>query len=435
MHPQPILAVLVVAGLGLAPASAETLTVCATGCDYTSINAAVDAASDGYVILLSAETYTEGSAISTDGKAIILRGAVDQTGAPTSIIDGAGSHRVLNCQEAETASTVLENLVVRNGSANSGGGMYVSGSPTIRNCVFTDNSAVLGGGVHCYLGRPSLSECRFTSNITTQNGGGMWNENGTANLTNCSFEGNVAGGDGGAMWNESGTTNLTSCSFEENVAGGDGGAMCYPGSSAPFVQGCVFTSNAATGRGGAINISNNGFGVVTECTFEENSALLGGALAQDRGTVAVSGSMATGNVAGAFGGFAFVDGGELNVVQSTISENVATGFAGGVYATTDRVAIAATNVCGNSLPQLFGWSNIGDVTLCRTCDDCQEGAATSVPCETGIRGDFNCDGVFDDDDYLAIRQDLGICAGDLNLDGVVDGADLGLLFTGWGRCP
>ena len=75
MHPQPILAVLVVAGLGLAPASAETLTVCATGCDYTSINAAVDAASDGYVILLSAETYTEGSVISTDGKAIILRGA------------------------------------------------------------------------------------------------------------------------------------------------------------------------------------------------------------------------------------------------------------------------------------------------------------------------------------------------------------------------
>ena len=33
-------------------ATADTLTVCASGCQYTSINAAIDAASDGDVILL-----------------------------------------------------------------------------------------------------------------------------------------------------------------------------------------------------------------------------------------------------------------------------------------------------------------------------------------------------------------------------------------------
>ena len=40
--------------------SAETITVCASGCDYTSINAAISAASGGDVIHLSAETYFQG---------------------------------------------------------------------------------------------------------------------------------------------------------------------------------------------------------------------------------------------------------------------------------------------------------------------------------------------------------------------------------------
>ena len=41
-------------------ASASTITVGASGCDDTSINAAISAASGGDVIHLSAETYFEG---------------------------------------------------------------------------------------------------------------------------------------------------------------------------------------------------------------------------------------------------------------------------------------------------------------------------------------------------------------------------------------
>ena len=61
-------------------ASAETITVCASGCDYTSINAAIGAASDGDVIQLAAETYFEGEQIDTLGKAITLAGCVGQGG-------------------------------------------------------------------------------------------------------------------------------------------------------------------------------------------------------------------------------------------------------------------------------------------------------------------------------------------------------------------
>ena len=66
-------------------ATADTLTVCASGCQYTSINAAIDAASDGDVILLAAETYLEGAAIVLDGTSITLQGATDTDGGPASI--------------------------------------------------------------------------------------------------------------------------------------------------------------------------------------------------------------------------------------------------------------------------------------------------------------------------------------------------------------
>ena len=75
--------------------SAETITVCSDGCDYTSINAAIGAANDGDVIQLAAETYFEGEQIDTLGKAITLRGVLDKTGEPASVLDGAGTHRVL----------------------------------------------------------------------------------------------------------------------------------------------------------------------------------------------------------------------------------------------------------------------------------------------------------------------------------------------------
>ena len=70
--------------------TAETITVCASGCDYTEINAAIDAASDGDVIQLAAETYYEGVEINTDGKAIVIQGVSvpDEDGPPETVIDG-----------------------------------------------------------------------------------------------------------------------------------------------------------------------------------------------------------------------------------------------------------------------------------------------------------------------------------------------------------
>ena len=122
-------------------ATAETITVCANGCDYTSINDAIDASSNGDVIQLAAETYFEGSQIDPDGKAITLRGVLNKAGEPASVLDGAEEHRVLRCNSDETDATSFENLVIQNGSdSDRGGGMNnFQSSPAQLNCRIKGN--------------------------------------------------------------------------------------------------------------------------------------------------------------------------------------------------------------------------------------------------------------------------------------------------------
>jgi len=67
--------------------------------------------------------------------------------------------------------------------------------------------------------------------------------------------------------------------------------------------------------------------------------------------------------------------------------------------------------------------------------------AYELVCEVGdCEGDLNDDGVVDGADLLIMLQNWGVCAdpgncpGDLNADGVVDGADLLILLSNWGDC-
>ena len=85
---------LIIAGSLTLPLQAATITVADDGADYTSIQAAVDAAVSGQdEVVVSPGTYLE--AINFNGKAITLR---SQSGDPTdTIIDGTGHYHVVQC--------------------------------------------------------------------------------------------------------------------------------------------------------------------------------------------------------------------------------------------------------------------------------------------------------------------------------------------------
>ena len=208
-----------------------TITVCASGCDFTSVNAAISAANDYDVIQLAAETYFEGEQIDTLGKAIIVRGASGKSGEPATVLDGSGEYTVLVCQSGETGATVFRNLVIQNGLT---GMSNNNSSPTLTNCTFTGNSTGgNGGGMYNSSSSPTLTDCTFTDNSANNYGGGMYNWNGSSpTLTGCTFTSNSANYLGGGMYNGQygdpalpTSPTLAKCTFVGNSAGLKGGGI------------------------------------------------------------------------------------------------------------------------------------------------------------------------------------------------------------------
>ena len=235
----------------------DTLTVCAQGCDYARIQDAIDAASEGDVIELRAETYTPDSSINPEGKALTLLGVVDEDGLPASVIDGRDTIRPIRCANSETALTIFQNLVVTRGSASgSGGGMYVGpgATPLVRNCLFIANACTGdGGGIVNIASFPTLIDTVFSGNVAGNSGGGICNFNGSnPTITNCLFEGNTANYGGGIVNLYGSAPVLFSCRFLDNIALLRGGGIADRSDSGSMVISCEFTGNEAAIEGGGV---------------------------------------------------------------------------------------------------------------------------------------------------------------------------------------
>jgi predicted outer membrane repeat protein len=156
--------------------------------------------------------------------------------------------------------------------------------PTVTNCTFRGNSAILGGGVYSESS-PKLTNCIFADN-SADGGGGMYNNGETSEcnsiLAGCVFRGNAAAHNGGGMYNLGRLAGpaLTKCVFVQNaVSVGGGGAIRNNISAAATLTNCLFIGNAAATFGGAIRNSNGAGATLTNCTFGANSAASGNAVA------------------------------------------------------------------------------------------------------------------------------------------------------------
>ncbi|MFC1854960.1 hypothetical protein ACFL2A_00270 [Thermodesulfobacteriota bacterium] len=175
--------------------AATTWTVCAGGgCDYTEIQTAIANANTiaGDTVLVSAGTYNITSPIDFLGKAITVKSA---SGAATTIIDANQTNSVVSFTNSETATSVLDGFTITDGQANPstlnyGGGIYIDdASPTIKNCIITQNASInSGGGIYLDGGSPTITNCTISQNESpTGGGGGLSLFNGSPTITNCTI--------------------------------------------------------------------------------------------------------------------------------------------------------------------------------------------------------------------------------------------------------
>jgi predicted outer membrane repeat protein len=233
------------------PAKADTITVCPDGsADYLTIQEGIDAASDGDEVVVCDWTYTGTGNKDLDfhGKAITVR---SENGPDNCIVDCENDGRGFYFHTSESRASALDGLTIRNGYAGLGGAVYCSSSdPTIINCTVAGNSAEYGAGVYCDWASPLITNCAITANTAAGGGGGVCCQFSSTVVTNCLFSDNVAGDSGGGMfainpiltrWGQT----LSNCSFR--------GSAALNGSWAQTLSNCSFSGNAAlNGKGGAV---------------------------------------------------------------------------------------------------------------------------------------------------------------------------------------
>jgi hypothetical protein len=146
--------------------------------DAPSIKAALYDGAHGDTVLLADGTFTghDNTEVSFMGKAIVVR---SQSGNPHAcIIDCMGSElnwsRGFLFYYGEGAGSVLEGVTIVNGYGYEGGGIWCWGSsPTIRNVIIMDNTALFsGGGLYCgSSSSPGLEGVTVYGNTSPDGGG------------------------------------------------------------------------------------------------------------------------------------------------------------------------------------------------------------------------------------------------------------------------
>ena len=212
--------------------------------EYPTIIAAIMVASNGDIIEIGPGTYVSSNTLDLQGKAITLRGSVDSSGYPTTIVAGQDSNRVFQCVSGEAADTIFANLLITGGHSTNGGGMFCENSnPTINNCVFQGNTSTYGGGLSCQEGNPTLNNCVFQANSAAE-GGGLRCFLSSPTLNNCLFLGNMADFSGGGMLAHFlSYPELNNCVIQGNSANVNGGGMYSNPTSSPSLANTILCGN------------------------------------------------------------------------------------------------------------------------------------------------------------------------------------------------
>jgi uncharacterized repeat protein (TIGR01451 family) len=390
--------------------AASLTTVCLEGfpdCQYTSIQAAVDAAIPGDVIKVAAGTYTGvnnyGGSVQMVyiSKTVTIQGGYTITDGFTGPPDPAANPTTLDALElgrvvyiTSNASITIENLSLTNGTAaGNGGGIYHAGDDLILNntTVFSNAAALGGGGVYIESGNVTLNGAQVLNSSALFSGGGIYNVGGVLNVSNGSViaqNRTMSSGFGGGIQNRA-TLTVTDSTVRDNYASNNGGGVYNSGTAA--IANSTILSNTMTfvglGGGGVFNSSigvmtvdsstiahnvtiatpvcaakgggiyNDGTLTITDSTINANEGQAPSWTSSGGGIFNGAGSMFTSrnntisnNSADTNGGGIFSDAGStFSSLNSTISGNSADAAGGGMYISGTVATLTGTTISGNSI--------------------------------------------------------------------------------------
>lgn len=238
--------------------------------EYATIQAAINAATDGDEIVLRPGVYTGWGNQDLDfwGKALTVRSVdpSDPAVVAATVIDCQGTQarpsRGFRFHSGEAGDSVVAGLTITGGYAPAqlvgdqiisvGGAILCeAASPTIRQCVIKSNSAGQAGGAVFSFGEggPGIERCVIAGNSAASGGGiAGWLDGGWG-LDSCLLTGNAAA-EGAAMhcW-EAGQARIVNCTISGNKLTTGGGPMfACQGGDVALVNSVLWNETATGGE-------------------------------------------------------------------------------------------------------------------------------------------------------------------------------------------
>jgi predicted outer membrane repeat protein len=157
------------------------------------------------------------------------------------------------------------------------------------------------------------------------------------------------GGDGTVIEIVSGTVKLTDLTITGGRSSFGAGVFSKPNATLAIEQ-VAFVENIATVQGGGLDV--RGPATLTDVLFQSNEAVQGGGL-YTTATASLNRVALIGNTVTAFGGGIFVRGGQLDLTNTTISNNVAVassalGDGGGIFVKEGTVRLTQVTMNENT---------------------------------------------------------------------------------------
>ena len=400
--------------------------------DYSTIQAAIDAAVPGDVVVISPGTYTGAGNQDLDfkGKAITVRSGnpSDPCVVDSTIIDCQNSGRGFNFHSGESSNSVLAGLTIKNGYADGGGILCSTSSPLITNCVIKSNQTPASPSIDGANGWPG------------HDGAGICCINSLAIIRNCIIMDNRTGNGGNS------NPYFYSCppSPEPCVDpsynggdGGNGGGIYVDPISVIIIENCLIISNS-TGNGGSSEYPHasgthggnggNGAGVYLAGAATVKNCTIYGNHTGNGGTGLVNGSKGSG------GGTSSVNAAIQNTIIWGNDDPDVSGSPTISYSDVDGGYTGIHNISANPL---FVAGRFGNCYLSQI----SSGQASDSPCiDSGnyLAHDLGYDALTTRTDYVGDINlvDIGyhyplIGRVDINHDYGINFVDFGFFATDW----
>ena len=243
------------------------------------------------------------------------RAAVDAGAIP-------GGDGVFFLSSPSGASVTLSGLVIRNGSAGNGGGIFVKrGSLKLSRSIVSGNFAGGdGGGIEHNGGSLSLLKSAVKGNISASDGGGINAIAGSLTIKRSSVSGNTIGSGGpdeggGIATSVPAVIQSSTVSGNKTISGDGGGIFAQLTTAKLTMTNYTLANNSAAGGGDAT--LGNGGGIFAQLTADVS--LNDVTIAHNR---ADADNSANSNVGG---GFRTASGASLSIENSLVVSNAGTG--------------------------------------------------------------------------------------------------------------